>query len=272
MIPGLSIFMMFFGLLFSIAFPVALFIVIKKKYKTGIAPFFIGCAVWFGFAMILEQIMHSVILNSSSIGGTITGNIYLYALYGGLAAGLFEETGRFVAMKFWLKKYYANPYNSIMYGAGHGGIEVLLILGVANINNIIYSVLYNAGLSNILLDPLPAESKEIVMNSFELLKTTSPLAFLAGDFERIVAVILHISLSVLVWMSVVYGKRILFPLAIFLHFLMDASSVLVNEWTGSIVIVEVVIAVISLGCAFFAYYLWKGKITPILLDESSQNE
>ena len=271
MIPGLSIFMMFFGLLFSIAFPVVLLIVIKKKYKTGIAPFFVGCAVWIGFAMILEQIMHSVILNSS-VGTTITGNIYLYALYGGLAAGLFEETGRFVAMKFWLKKYYANPYNSIMYGAGHGGIEVLLLLGVTNINNIIYSVLYNSGLSNVLLDPLPDDAKMIVMDSFMALRETSPLAYLAGDFERIVAVMLHISLSVLVWISVVYGKKALFPLAIFLHFFMDAMSVLVNSWTGSVVIVEVVIAVISLGCACFAYYLWKGNITPILLDESTQNE
>ena len=51
----------------------------------------------------------------------LTGNIWFYALYGGIAAGVFEETGRFTAMKFWMKKSLSKE-SSFMYGVGHGGI------------------------------------------------------------------------------------------------------------------------------------------------------
>ena len=69
----------------------------------------------------------------------IRGNIWLYALYGGLMAGLFEETGRYLAFSFALKKYRAKNVNALMYGAGHGGFEAIVIVGLTMINNIVWS-------------------------------------------------------------------------------------------------------------------------------------
>ena len=60
--------------------------------------FFLGAAVFFLFALVLEQGGHSLVLNGP-LGQTITGNLLLYALYGGLMAGLFEEVGRLVAFR-----------------------------------------------------------------------------------------------------------------------------------------------------------------------------
>ena len=45
----------------------------------------------------------------------------LYAVYGGLMAALFEETGRYSAMRFLVKPM--DFPNAFMYGAGHGGVE-----------------------------------------------------------------------------------------------------------------------------------------------------
>ena len=36
---------------------------------------------------------------------------------------VFEETGRLIAMKFWMKKWLDFP-NALMYGIGHGGVAV----------------------------------------------------------------------------------------------------------------------------------------------------
>lgn len=65
--------------------------------------FFAGAAAFILFAMILEQLLHSAVLRSPA-GAVLQGNIWLYGLYGGLAAGLFEETGRLAAFRLLLKK------------------------------------------------------------------------------------------------------------------------------------------------------------------------
>ena len=55
------------------------------------------------FALILEPVLHNLVLGSAA-GAAIQENILLYGLYGGLAAGVFEETGRLMAFRFVLKK------------------------------------------------------------------------------------------------------------------------------------------------------------------------
>ena len=108
MVSGLSIGLIIFGIVFAIAIPTILAIVFKVKYKASLKVFFIGCAVWFVFAMILEQILHTVVLLSPA-GKAIQNNIWLYGIYAGLAAAIFEETGRFLAMKFLLKRIMIIP-------------------------------------------------------------------------------------------------------------------------------------------------------------------
>jgi uncharacterized membrane protein YhfC len=87
------------------------------------------------FAFVLEQIVHSIVLTSPA-GTKIQGSIWLMALYGGLMAGLFEETGRFLAFKTILRSKRNNDANALMYGAGHGGFEAMMILGITMISNL----------------------------------------------------------------------------------------------------------------------------------------
>jgi len=124
-VPILSIVFMSIVVLVGIAIPIVLFLIFRKKYKADIAPFFFGFAVFIIFALIIEGSINVLILKSS-IGKAIQGNIWLYAIFGGLMAGLFEETGRFTAFKTVLKKYWRNNMNGLMYGAGHGGFEAFL--------------------------------------------------------------------------------------------------------------------------------------------------
>lgn len=256
MVSSLSMVFIVFSMFFSIIFPITLLIVIRKKYNASVLAFFVGCGIWFVFAMVFEQIFHTVVL-MSPLGGAIQGNIWLYGLYGGLAAGVFEETGRLFAMKIILKKEYDNPYNSIMYGAGHGGFEAFFILGTGMLNNLIYSVLINMGQTNILTAPLNDEQRAVVDSAIDALINTKPYMFLVGDFERISAVILHISLSVLVWTAVVNCRKLYFPLAIFIHFLVDAVTVIINGYGVSAFVLEGTVFVMSVLSAVLAWKVWK---------------
>ena len=64
----------------------------KIRLKGMLRYVFVGAAVFVLFVLVLESGMHALVFGISGEG--ITKNIWIYALYGGLAAGLFEETGR----------------------------------------------------------------------------------------------------------------------------------------------------------------------------------
>ena len=121
-VSGASLGGMIFSLILSIGLPIALLILVKNKLKANLTSFVIGSAVFIVFALVLESLMHSVVLTAT--GTLLTDNLILYGLYGGLAAALFEETGRLIAMKFFMKDSLNKP-NTLMYGIGHGGIEAI---------------------------------------------------------------------------------------------------------------------------------------------------
>ena len=155
-VPTLSIVFMAVSCAICFLTPLALFLYLRLVKKADIYPFFAGCAVMLLFAFILESGLHSLVF-SSPAGPAIRNNIWLYALYGGFMAGLFEETGRYLAFSFALKKYRAKNVNALMYGAGHGGFEAIVITGLTMVNNIIWSVMINNGSISSMISSLPGD-------------------------------------------------------------------------------------------------------------------
>lgn len=258
-VPTLSIVFMVITALAGIAIPVILFIIFRKKYRSDVKPFFIGCAVFILFAIILEQILHSIIL-PSDIGITIQSNVWIYGLYGGLMAGLFEETGRFVAFKTVLKKNNGNDMNSLMYGAGHGGIEAFVILVFSMVSNIAVSVMLNNQMTDqLLVGAVTEEQRQVLFDTFATLASTPPVHFLMALVERISSVAIHLSLSVLVWFAAKKGGKSiwLYPLAILLHTLVNAVAVIFANYVPNVWIIEAVIYLISACFIVIAIRMWK---------------
>ena len=237
--------------------PVAFLLYFRIKKKADILPFFVGCAVMLLFAFVLESLVHRLILGSA-LGDTILKNTWIYALYGGFMAGLFEETGRFAAFKTVLRKYRDKDRNALMYGAGHGGLEALVILGITMINNILYAVLVNTGNTELITGPLTEEIRTQVESAFTALITTPSYQFLLASVERVLAIVLQISLSVLVWFA---AKRkdsiLLYPFAILLHLLVDAFVVILSDKGVSLLAVEGVVLVFAVCYAAIAKFVWK---------------
>ena len=144
MVPASSVAMMAVCALVGIVAPVALAWWLVRKHHARLITILIGAGVFFVFALLLEPVLHQVVLKGPH-GDAIMGNTWYYALYGGLAAGLFEETGRFLGMKFLLKKEPDGPMPAVAYGVGHGGMEMLMIFGITMISNIVISLMINAG-------------------------------------------------------------------------------------------------------------------------------
>lgn len=256
-VSNLSIIFMLVSMLIGILIPIVLAIYNKKKFKTSLLSFFIGCGVMFVFAFVLEQIVHSVVF-LSPLGSTIQNNMWLYALYGGLMAGLFEETGRLLAMRYILGRKFSDPHNALMYGAGHGGFEAAMILGIGMINNLIYAICLNTGTIDLLTNPLDDATKQTFQQALDSLVNTSPFMFLAGPIERFAAVTAQIALSVLVWFAATHkGQMKWYFVAILLHFLLDAIAVICSKLGLSVALIELFVWIIAIGIALLAYGVWK---------------
>jgi len=269
-VPALSIVFMLISAMAGLALPLILLFYLKNKFKTGVKPFFIGCAVFIIFALVLEQYFHAIILNSD-VGKTIQSNIWFYGFYGGIMAGLFEETGRFIAFKTVLKKNLNNDKNAIIYGAGHGGVEVFFLLVTGMVSNIVMSIMLNTGAVNLITAGITDEAQlQSLYKSFELLSSTPPANFLIGLFERIAAVAIHIALSVLVWFAVKNRGKcfLLYPLAILLHTLVNAVAVIFARYVPNMWIVEFVVYILTACFIAVAVQVWKKHGTN---DESYDN-
>ena len=108
------------SMLLSLAAVIAAFVYGRKRFHAPVSSFFVGVGVFILFALVLESLLHNLIL-PTPVGQKIFGDMWLYALYGGAAAALFEETGRIFAAKTFLRRRNDTP-NAYMYGAGHGGV------------------------------------------------------------------------------------------------------------------------------------------------------
>ena len=161
-------------------------------------------------------------------------------------AALFEETGRYIAMRFLVKPM--DFPNAFMYGAGHGGVEAMLLCGVASISNIASAVMINSGTMSAQLATLDAEKA-----ADTALWTTPSLTFFAGGVERIIAVVLHLSLSILVFQSIRKKSQKDLLNAYLFHFVIDSLSVLLSA-VASVWVVELVVALVTGGAVLMAKY------------------
>ena len=103
--------------------------------------FLLGCGFFPLCARTREGSVNRAVLYGPR-GGAVTGNLWLYALFGGTMAGIFEECGRWAAFRL-TRRWSRGPEDALMYGAGHGGIEAALLAGSMMLNNLLVSMALN---------------------------------------------------------------------------------------------------------------------------------
>ena len=239
-----SILAILFTMAFSIALPVGLMLYFRRKGGTW-TTFLIGAVTFILFAMILEPILHNLLF-LTPLWMTLQGNIWLYGLYGGLAAGVFEETGRFFAFKLFLKDN-REPVTALSYGIGHGGAEAILLVGLTMANNLILAAAVSAGG---MTDPA-------VLELAEQLASTPAGMFLWAAFERFSAIILHVANSVLVFAAVREPrKKWMFPAAILIHAALDFIAVVSNTYLP-VAATEIIVLFFAVATALFARMVYR---------------
>ena len=223
-VPTSSMAVMALAGVFTLIFPLALGVLFWRRAKGRWRFFLLGCVVFPLFALGLEGAINRAVLYGPA-GGTIAGNLLLYALFGGLMAGIFEECGRWCALRLGAR-WTRGPQDALMYGAGHGGIEAALLVGSAMLNNLLVCFALNesglAGAAALMGADALTDAQTAALAS---LVTTPAGMYLWSVLERVVAIAIHVSLSVLVYRAVRRGRASWLLLAVLLHAGVDAAAI-----------------------------------------------
>ena len=247
--------------LLMIAIPVGCFLSWRGKHKqqTKISYLIAGAIGFILSARVLELGVHYVcILADNPVSRFINGNTWAFVLYGIMMAGVFEECGRHIVFKYILKKNRTRE-NAVLYGIGHGGIEILAVLLPTMILYLVIAILFSQG------------NVEEAMNQLKITEETAAAALpsvqaaAAFDYgmmamnvvERLFAMSLHIGLTVIVYYGVISEKKGFLPLAILLHMLMDTFPALYQRGVVPLWTVEVWGAFWAAATGFIAVRLYQ---------------
>jgi len=222
-----------------------LYVLIAKK--RAFIPVLVGAAVFVVFQLI-TRIPLLQVLSAMPWYKDMAQRPWLYGIFLGFTAGLFEEGGRYLGYRTLLRNL-SRWIDGFAFGVGHGGIEAITIVGLTNINNLFLALSINSGQFDQLAAQLPADVANQIVSQLTALQPLD--AYLAG-IERIFAFIIQIALSLLVLISVRERKLWIAGLAVLAHTLVDAPVVILPGVFGAnIYQIEMFVAAVAVLALVF---------------------
>ncbi len=237
--------------LLMLAAPLALGALLARRLRVQWSLYAAGAAGFF-VSQILHVPFNLALLNPAleragwQPGAGIPGGLLGPALLG-LSAGAFEEPARYLVYRL-VGRRGRTWSGGLMLGAGHGGLEAIL-LGAVVLYGFFQAVAYRGADLNQLLPPGQAAAAEANLNAYWSVPVHTALL---GAVERILALCVQMGLSILVLQAVRRRNLLWLGLAIGWHMLVDGVALIAlaawGAWAAEGVIA--VLALLSLGAIF----------------------
>ena len=241
------------ALAIDVLFPVALAIWVRRRFGVRWRYLAMG-AVVFGVSQMVIRIP-AMKLVEYFIADTLTSSetaMMIYLAIAAVTAGLFEEVGRFIGWKVLLRKLEKTFDGAVMYGVGHGGLESALLVGGMAVLGMI-NALVLPGLDPQSLGLPPEQVEQIVEAQRQIAEMPWWLPILGGA-ERIFAMCVQISMSVLVVQCFLRGSIKWLWIAIGYHAFIDFVAVFAHQTfsdslglTGGTLATEGVVAAMAIA-------------------------
>ena len=238
------------AILIEVLLPLGLGLWVYRRYGAGWGLFGVGVLTFIGSQMVhIPLVIGWQYLNMNEIL-TISASVrpLVNALVLGLLAGLCEEPARLVGLLVLrrLGRRWDSWGSALMLGVGHGGVESILVgLSVA-VNYIVMLVMRTRPV-------LPPGLDLETIESFWGMAWHLPLA---GAVERVWAVTLHVTLSVMVWRAFSRRQWGWLGLAILWHGLVDMAAVMLVTQGWSAWKIEGALGIMALVNLVVLFHLW----------------
>jgi uncharacterized membrane protein YhfC len=242
------------AMLLSIAWPVAVFLVCRGRMTLSARNVAVGAGVFFLFSQVLEKALHVYLLKANAATAAwLHAHAFAYALYGCAAAALFEETGRYLGMRY-LVRATGNPGTAVAYGIGHGGLESILIGGLGMAQAFVFATMLNSGQLDATLGR--ALAPDALASLRAGLEHMSVVTAGLSALERLIALLIQIGLSLVVWRAVEARRPAWLALALLLHAAVDFPAGLAQAGGLPMTFVEGLLLIVgAVLAAFFLYAL-----------------
>lgn len=216
-----SITAMIVQVILGIVISLSLLIYYRRTLKISYRAVGVGILIFIVFSQLLEQLLHGYMFSGNQTTAAWLKNPWITAVYGGLAAGIFENVGRWLGFSLLLKKRQERK-DGIAVGIGHGGIEILIISVGMGILGIVLAAMINAGtFEQAFGAAAPSEQIALFQGLKDRMNQTPQHEYWLGAFERIPAIFIQIALSLTVLYGIRTRKAVYLLYAVFIHALID---------------------------------------------------
>ena len=241
MVSSLSILFIIITLFISILAPLVFLLILMRGHRGVFSIWLAGALGFFVPQMIIRIPLLQMAGTLPAFALFSQTRPYQFALLLALTAAAFETAGRLLVLKVGLGKRLS--FNTgLAAGAGHGGIEAIALIGLTYVNNLVISLMINAGrLDTIIPDPALADSIR------RQLTDTPSWLFLTAGVERLLTMVFHIAMSVLLTLFIMKRKSLVgFILVMGLHFILDFVVVAMQIQSMPIWLIEGVVLIAAL--------------------------
>ena len=231
--------------LLMIAMPIALGVWLARKTKAPWRLFGVGAVTFIGSQVVHIPLNSGLTLLFKAIWPSAQPqwwHIPFNAVVLGLTAGLCEETARYVGYR-WLAKKARHWRDALMLGAGHGGIEAILLGGYVALTFVNMVVLRQMDLTTL---GLTGEALAKTQQDVAAYWSAPAYLVLLGAVERLFSLTVHVSLSVMVLQVFTRRNGGWLAVAIGYHLLTDAVAVFgaLSHWSP--LVIEAVVGMFAL--------------------------
>lgn len=214
--------------------PVMGLVFLWRRRKGAGKAFLMGALAFVASQLLIRIPILRFVLPNFTWYSLLQMNPWGYGLFLGLTAGLFEESARWVAMRFFLKRQQCIEHG-LAFGLGHGGVEAMLLVGP---NMVAGLVMVLAGQGALF----PADAGSV----------------LTAGAERIFAIAFHVGASLLMLYGVGREKALRFWAAtVALHAVLDAAVIILPAVFGAGVLgLEIYAAALGGMTLFLGIFVW----------------
>lgn len=243
-----------------------------KKFRIQPRAVILGAIIWTVFVLLLETNLLGLFFQAFP---GVVSNTVLMVVLGALAAGLFEETGRLLAMKLLLRgnKTRRGLGLGFGYGIGHGCGEAILLVGTGALSTLLFAVSLSAIGPEALIAAVPAEQQPAIQLLIANIQVVDPLISVFSVAERAMAVTFHIAASILIWMV---ARRALgmiwYAVAILLHALTNVGAALNQMGVWALPTTEACTLVAVILVVLLVRYLYKKHGVALRDDQAPADE
>ncbi len=252
----LTMIIFFYSLSISlmILLPVAAAVAWRRQFPVRWWLFSVGMLTFFG-SQVYHLPLNNWLTDLGVIGpiGPDKPNLLATSLVLGFSAGLSESVAR--AIGYWLLFRWCKAEkwaDGVMVGLGHGGIEAMVFGGVLTAASV--SSLW--GLRGTDLTTLGLTETQLTAVNLQLERFLgAPHLAFVPLLERLLALTIHVILSVLVWQAFRQRNVLYFVVAVLYHAAFDTTAVYASQFISNGWLLEGVFAIILLPGVV---YLWRG--------------